>query len=98
MCGDRRCWLADVQHAAARLTCFSGQNARMRSVQDHLAADVIATHDLPPSAVAARDGYAVAAYETAGAGYASEHSLPVAHDVRPGAGPLRLVPGTAVRI
>lgn len=63
-----------------------------------LAADVTATHDLPAFALAARDGYAVAAYETAGAGYASAQSLPVAHDVRPGAGPLRLVPGTAVRV
>lgn len=64
-----------------------------------LAADVTATHDLPALAVAARDGYAVAAHETAGAGYASAQALPVAHDVRPGSGgPLRLVPGTAVRI
>jgi molybdopterin molybdotransferase len=64
-----------------------------------LAADVVATHDLPTFAVASRDGYAVAAHDTGGAGYASIQSLPVAHDVRPGpGGPLRLVPGTAVRI
>ncbi|WP_426594445.1 gephyrin-like molybdotransferase Glp [Cellulomonas sp. McL0617] len=64
-----------------------------------LAADVVATSDLPALSVAARDGYAVAAHDTSQSGYATEAPLPVAHDVRPGqGGPLRLVPGTAVRI
>jgi molybdopterin molybdotransferase len=61
-----------------------------------LAADVTAPSDLPPYSVAACDGYAVAAVdaEVPGTG-----SLPVAHDVRPGSGgPIRLVPGQAVRI
>jgi molybdopterin molybdotransferase len=64
-----------------------------------LAADVVATQDLPALSVAALDGYAVAAHDTSRSGYATETPLPVAHDVRPGSGgALRLVPGTAVRI
>src|SRR4051794_7137838 len=64
-----------------------------------LAADVVATQDLPALSVAALDGYAVAAHDTSRSGYATEVPLPVAHDVRPGqGGALRLVPGTAVRI
>ncbi|MBO9553206.1 gephyrin-like molybdotransferase Glp [Cellulomonas sp.] len=64
-----------------------------------LAADVVARTDVPALSLAARDGYAVAAHDTAAAGYASDHALPVAHDVRPGSGrPLRLVPGQAVRV
>ncbi|WP_028047302.1 gephyrin-like molybdotransferase Glp [Cellulomonas sp. URHE0023] len=64
-----------------------------------LAADLVATHDLPALSVASRDGYAVAAHDTSRSGYATETPLPVAHDVRPGqGGALRLVPGTAVRI
>lgn len=64
-----------------------------------LAADVVATQDLPAMSVAALDGYAVAAHDTSRSGYATETPLPVAHDVRPGqGGALRLVPGTAVRI
>jgi len=60
-----------------------------------LAADLVASADLPRFAAAARDGYAVAAHDTLGA----ETVLPVAHDVRPGRGaPLRLAPGQAVRI
>jgi molybdopterin molybdotransferase len=60
-----------------------------------LAADVVATGDLPPLPVAERDGYAVAAHDTVDV----SRSFPVAHDVRPGAGSvLRLVPGHAVRI
>ncbi|KMM46229.1 molybdenum cofactor biosynthesis protein MoaA, partial [Cellulomonas sp. A375-1] len=64
-----------------------------------LARDLVATRDVPAVAVAARDGYAVAAHETAGAGYDSQLTLPVAHDVRAG-GPsgLRLAPGQAVRV
>lgn len=97
----------------------AGQNARMRSVQDHLAAvlaavgpvapldvvlrdatgcvlaaDVVAAADTPPFALAGTDGYAVASADTR-----DVDRLPVAHDVRPGAGgPLRLVPGQAVRV
>lgn len=65
-----------------------------------LAEDVVAARNLPVHAVAARDGYAVAAHDTAvAAGYASSRALPVAHDVRPGPdAPLRLVPGQAVRV
>jgi len=64
-----------------------------------LAADVVATADMPAMAVASRDGYAVAAHDTSRSGYATDQALPVAHDVRTGqGGPLRLVPGTAVRI
>jgi len=64
-----------------------------------LAADLVARQDLPALAVAARDGYAVAAHDTAGAGYTGDLRLPVVHDVRPGGGaPLRLVAGQAVRI
>ncbi|WP_123372408.1 gephyrin-like molybdotransferase Glp [Cellulomonas sp. PhB150] len=60
-----------------------------------LAADLVANADLPRFAVAARDGYAVAAHQTTG----SDRVLPVAHDVRPGRGaPLRLAPGQSVRI
>jgi len=64
-----------------------------------LARDLVATRDVPATAVAARDGYAVAAHETAGAGLGAPSALPVAHDVLPG-GPagLRLAPGQAVRI
>ncbi|GEL95010.1 molybdopterin molybdotransferase MoeA [Cellulomonas composti] len=63
-----------------------------------LAADLVARRDLPPVPVAERDGYAVASHETAGAGYESTLSLPVAHDVRAGGMPLRLAPGQSVRI
>ncbi|MCR6688059.1 gephyrin-like molybdotransferase Glp [Cellulomonas sp.] len=64
-----------------------------------LARDLIAPRDLPAVAVAARDGYAVAAFETEGAGYASTLTLPVAHDLRAGAATeLRLAPGQAVRV
>lgn len=103
-----------------------GQNAGMRSVQDHLAgvlaavgpvapldvvladavgcilaADVVASSDLPALRLAERDGYAVAAQDTllaAGpAGFGP--TLPVAHDVLAGAvQPLRLAPGQAVRV
>ncbi|MDM7855532.1 molybdopterin molybdotransferase MoeA [Cellulomonas alba] len=60
-----------------------------------LAADLVAPRDVPALTVAARDGYAVAAHDTVDA----LRSIPVAHDVRPGAGgPLRLVPGQAVRV
>ncbi|WP_029289949.1 gephyrin-like molybdotransferase Glp [Cellulomonas sp. HZM] len=59
-----------------------------------LADDVVASADLPRVPVAERDGYAVAAHETA-----PDSVLPVAHDVRPGAAaPLRLAPGQCVRI
>jgi molybdopterin molybdotransferase len=64
-----------------------------------LAADVTVGFDVPGLPVAARDGYAVAAHETADAGFAGGRSLPVAHDVLAGAvAPLRLAPGQAVRI
>jgi len=60
-----------------------------------LAEDVSARGDVPAVAVAARDGYAVAAADTERGGL----HLPVAHDVGPGAVPgLRLVPGHAVRV
>jgi len=64
-----------------------------------LAHDLVAPHDLPRVAVATRDGYAVAAHETAYQATTAETTLPVAHDVRPGqGGPLRLVPGQSVRV
>jgi molybdopterin molybdotransferase len=64
-----------------------------------LAADVTVGSDVPGLPVAARDGYAVAAHETADAGFTGGRSLPVAHDVLAGAvAPLRLAPGQAVRI
>jgi len=60
-----------------------------------LADDVSARSDVPAVAVAARDGYAVAAADTE----RGDLHLPVAHDVGPGGVPgLRLVPGTAVRV
>ena len=49
-----------------------------------LAADVVATADMPAMAVASRDGYAVAAHDTSRSGYATDQALPVAHDVRTG--------------
>lgn len=61
-----------------------------------LAADVVAPADLPPFSVAACDGYALASVDAQVPGVGT---LPVVHDVRPGTGgPLRLVPGQAVRI
>lgn len=64
-----------------------------------LASDVTATADVPATAVAGTDGYAVAAHDTAVAGYGAAPALPVAHDLRPGApAGLRLVPGQAVRV
>ncbi|ASR56499.1 gephyrin-like molybdotransferase Glp [Cellulomonas sp. PSBB021] len=64
-----------------------------------LARDLVATRDVPATAVAARDGYAVAAHETAAAGLDTPLTLPVAHDVLPGApAGVRLAPGQAVRI
>lgn len=64
-----------------------------------LAADVVASRDLPVYALAARDGYAVASYDTTRAGPGLPLHLPVVHDVHVGASaPLRLAPGHAVRI
>ncbi|GAA3796506.1 molybdopterin molybdenumtransferase MoeA [Cellulomonas soli] len=64
-----------------------------------LAADVTAAADVPGVAVAARDGYAVAAHDTAATHHGQPPTLPVAHDLRPGApAGLRLVPGQAVRV
>lgn len=67
-----------------------------------LAADVVATDDLPLHPLAARDGYALASVDTEAAGGrdgVSPLHLPVAHDVHPGAAaPLRLAPGQAVRV
>lgn len=64
-----------------------------------LATDLVAPRDLPAVTVAARDGYALAAHDTAGAGLDRELTLPVAHDVRPGAPTqLRLAPGQSVRV
>ncbi|MCC2317939.1 molybdopterin molybdotransferase MoeA [Cellulomonas chengniuliangii] len=64
-----------------------------------LATDVTVEHDVPPAPVAARDGYAVASYDTADAGPTSTRTLPVAHDVVVAApSTLRLAPGQAVRI
>ncbi|WP_129339174.1 gephyrin-like molybdotransferase Glp [Cellulomonas endophytica] len=63
-----------------------------------LAADLVASADVPPVASAARDGYAVAAHDTDGAGLGREVALPVVHDVRPGAAVTRLAPGQAVRV
>ncbi|WP_449386414.1 molybdopterin molybdotransferase MoeA [Cellulomonas soli] len=64
-----------------------------------LAADVMAMSDVPGVSVAARDGYAVAAHDTATGPAGQPPTMPVAHDLRPGmpAG-LRLVPGQAVRV
>lgn len=63
-----------------------------------LAADVVAAVDVPAVAVAARDGYAVAAQDTFVAG-ARGPELPVVHDVHAGSpAGLRHVPGTAVRV
>lgn len=64
-----------------------------------LASDVTVAQDVPGVPVAARDGYALAAYDTADAGPTSTRTLPVAHDVLVGApAALRLAPGQAVRI
>ncbi|RYV50386.1 molybdopterin molybdotransferase MoeA [Pengzhenrongella frigida] len=64
-----------------------------------LAVDVVAAHDLPPFALAAQDGYAVASADTAAAGHGLPLHLPVVHDVHVGAAaPLRLVSGYAVGI
>lgn len=66
-----------------------------------LAADVVASVDVPALRLAERDGYAVAAQDTVlalDAGGAVQ-SMPVAHDVLAGAtAPLRLAPGQAVRV
>ena len=64
-----------------------------------LAADVVASRDLPIDALAAVDGYAVASEDTSRAGSGLPLHLPVVHDVLAGAAaPLRLAPGQAVRI
>lgn len=64
-----------------------------------LAVDVVAARDLPPFALAALDGYAVASADTAAAGAGLPLHLSVVHDVHVGApAPLRLVAGYAVRI
>ncbi|MDQ0424518.1 molybdopterin molybdotransferase MoeA [Cellulomonas iranensis] len=63
-----------------------------------LAADVVASVDVPAVAVAARDGYAVAAHDTYASG-AQGPALPVAHDLHAGSpAGLRHVGGTAVRV
>ncbi len=63
-----------------------------------LARDVVAPVDVPAVAVAARDGYAVAAHDTYASG-AQGPDLPVAHDLHAGSpAGLRHVPGTAVRV
>ncbi|TFH70586.1 molybdopterin molybdotransferase MoeA [Cellulomonas sp. HD19AZ1] len=63
-----------------------------------LAADVVASVDVPAVAVAARDGYAVAAHDTYASG-AQGPALPVAHDLHSGSpAGLRHVGGTAVRV
>ncbi|MBO9570180.1 MAG: molybdopterin molybdotransferase MoeA [Cellulomonas iranensis] len=63
-----------------------------------LAADVVASVDVPAVAVAARDGYAVAAHDTYASG-AQGPVLPVAHDLHAGSpAGLRHVGGTAVRV
>ncbi len=64
-----------------------------------LAADVLATHDVPPFSNSSMDGYAVRAGETAGAGSAGPVRLAVSADIPAGSGePLALAPGTAARI
>lgn len=64
-----------------------------------LAVDVRAPRDLPVSALAARDGYAVSSLDTARASSGLPLHLPVVHDVVAGAAAgLRLAGGQAVRI
>ena len=64
-----------------------------------LAADVTVAVDLPAATVAALDGYAVLALDTAGATPDTPVVLPVAHDVLAGTSrPLRLAPGQAIRV
>lgn len=64
-----------------------------------LAEDVVAVADLPVADLAATDGYAVKAEEVRTAAHRSPTTLRVLDEVKAGASdPIRLVPGTAVRI
>ncbi|MCF2706786.1 molybdopterin molybdotransferase MoeA [Arcanobacterium haemolyticum] len=64
-----------------------------------LAEDVRATHDVPYADLAARDGYALIAEETTGAGAASPTSFRVMEDVYANSTDTpRHLPGTAIRI
>ncbi len=62
-----------------------------------LVADVLARDAVPPLAIAAYDGFAVRAEDLAGASRRAV-SLPVSHDVLPGAAPTRLARGAAARV
>lgn len=62
-----------------------------------LAVDVVTRRPIPAVAIAARDGFAIRSSDVRGARM-RPLTLPVSHDVLPGHGPTRLMPGTAARI
>jgi molybdopterin molybdotransferase len=62
-----------------------------------LATDVLVRANVPELPIASRDGFAVRSGDARGARM-RPISLPVTHDVLPGQGPTRLMPGTAARI
>lgn len=62
-----------------------------------LAVDVVTRRPVPAVPIAARDGFAVRSSDVRGARM-RPITLPVTHDVLPGQGPTRLMPGTAARI
>ncbi|MCB2412430.1 molybdopterin molybdotransferase MoeA [Demequina sp. TTPB684] len=62
-----------------------------------LAQDMVARTDVPALPIAAWDGFAVRSGDLRGARMRPV-SLPVTHDVLPGHGPTRLMPGTVARI
>lgn len=62
-----------------------------------LVADYVARQAVPPLDLAARDGYAVRSEDTRGARQRPV-SFTVTHDALPGGAPMRLLPGSAVRV
>lgn len=62
-----------------------------------LAIDVVTPQAIPAVPIAARDGFAIRSSDARGARM-RPITLPVSHDVLPGQGPTRLMPGTVARI
>ena len=82
----------------ARLTPLTPLHVSLAdAVGSVLAADVVASEDVPPVALAASDGYAVRASDAAGAARRAV-TLPVTHDIVSGHAPTRLARGAAARV
>ncbi len=82
----------------ARLTPLTPLHVSLAdAVGSVLAADAVASEDVPPIAIAACDGYAVRAADVAGAARKAV-TLPVTQDLVPGHAPTRLARGAAARV